>query len=399
MLQRPIYLDNHATTRVDDRVLAAMLPYFTGDFGNAASTTHEFGRRAATACERAREQVAAILHAEAKELVFTSGATEACNLAIKGVAAMHRNQGNHVVTAVTEHHAVLDPCKRLAREGWDVTFLACDSTGLVDPDAVRRAITDRTVLISVMAANNEVGTIQPIAEIGRIAHERGVLFHTDATQAVGKIAIDVEGMGIDLLSLSAHKLYGPKGVGALYVRRRRPAVRLAPLFDGGGHERGMRSGTLPVPLVVGLGSACEIAAREMADEAERLRNLRDRLHRGILAKVDGVSLNGHPVNRLPGNLNLSFALVEGEALIMSMRDVAVSSGSACTSANPEPSYVLKALGLSDELAHASIRFGVGRFNTAEEIDFTIDCVAETVDRLRRLSAAWRPAAATPATTS
>ncbi len=387
MLQLPIYMDNHSTTRVDPRVLVAMLPYFGDDYGNAASTTHEFGRRAAAACDRARDQVARLIGAEAKEIIFTSGATESDNLAIKGAVAMARKRGNHIITAATEHHAVLDPCKRLTREGFDVTFLHVDRYGLVDPDDVRRAITDHTVLISIMAANNEIGTIAPIAEIGQIARERGVLFHTDATQAVGKIPVDVNTMNIDLLSLSAHKMYGPKGVGVLYLRRR-PPVRLSPLFDGGGHERNMRSGTVAVPLVVGLGQACELCVDEMHGEAARIAALRDRLRQGLETQIDEVTLNGHPSLRLTGNLNMSFAYVEGEALLMSMKDVAVSSGSACTSANPEPSYVLKAIGLSDDLAHASIRFGLGRFNTEEEVDFTISCVAETVGRLRRMSAVW-----------
>jgi cysteine desulfurase len=380
-------MDNHSTTRVDPRVLDAMLPYFGGEFGNAASTTHEFGRRAAAACEQARDQVARLIGAEAKEIVFTSGATESDNLAIKGVAAMARKRGNHIITVGTEHHAVIDPCKRLAREGFEITFLPVDRFGLVDPDDARRAITDQTILISIMAANNEIGTIAPVAEIGQIARERGVLFHTDATQAVGRIPVNVNAMNVDLLSLSAHKLYGPKGVGALYVRRR-PPVRLSPLFDGGGHERNMRSGTVAVPIVVGLGRACELCSAEMGDEVQRLANLRDRLRQGIEAQVDEATLNGHPTIRLPGNLNMSFAYVEGEALLMSMKDLAVSSGSACTSANPEPSYVLKAIGLSDDLAHASIRFGLGRFNTEEEVDFAIGCVAETVGRLRRMSAVW-----------
>lgn len=397
MLKLPIYMDNHSTTRVDPRVVEAMLPFFTDEFGNAASTSHVFGRRAAEACEQARQQVAHLIGAQAKEIVFTSGATESDNLAIKGVAAMHRKRGNHIITVVTEHHAVLDPCKRLAREGFEVTFLPVDRTGMVDPDAVCQAITNQTVLISVMAANNEIGTIASIAAIGRIAREHGVIFHSDATQAVGRIPIDVESMTIDLLSLSGHKVYGPKGVGALYVRRR-PPVRLAPLFDGGGHERNMRSGTLAVPLIVGLGKACELAAEEMEDESHRLVALRERLHRGLVSNVDEIYLNGHPAERLSGNLNLSFAYVEGEALLMSMKDVAVSSGSACTSANPEPSYVLKAIGLSDDLAHASIRFGLGRFNTAEEVDYTIDCVAETVRRLRRMSPVWQDRAAPAAAT-
>lgn len=391
MVKLPIYLDNHATTQCDPRVVDAMLPYFTTEYGNAASTTHEFGRRAAAALEDARERVAHTIGADAKEIVFTSGATESNNLAIKGVAAMRRKDGNHLVTAVAEHHAVLDPCKRLAREGWDVSFAPVDRHGMVDPDAVRRTLRDNTVLVSIMAANNEVGTLNPIAEIATIAREAGALFHTDAAQAVGRIALDVEATQVDLLSFSGHKLYGPKGVGALYVRRRRPAVRLAPLFDGGGHERGMRSGTVAVPLAVGFAAACELAAESRDEEAARIATLRDRLEQAIAARIEGVTRNGHPTLRLPGNANLSFALVDGEALIMSMKDIAVSSGSACTSANPEPSYVLVSMGLSDDAARASIRFGIGRFNTADEIDYAVKCLAETVDRLRRLSAAWKPA--------
>lgn len=383
MVTLPIYMDNHATTRCDPRVLASMLPYFGDEFGNAASTSHEFGRRAASAIETAREQVASSIGASAKEIVFTSGATESNNLAIKGTASMLRRRGNHIITAVSEHHAVLDPCKRLAREGYQLSFLPVDPFGRVDPDQVRRAITDQTILISIMSANNEIGTLNPIAEIGQIAREHGVLFHTDAAQTVGKLGIDVEGMHIDLLSLSGHKMYGPKGVGALFVRRK-PPVRLVPLFDGGGHERNLRSGTVAVPLVVALGTACKLSAAEMQDEAVRLRTLRERLHRGLEQRVPDIRLNGHPIHRLPGNLNLSFAHVEGEALLMSMKNVAVSSGSACTSANPEPSYVLKAIGLSDDMAHSSIRFGLGRFNSEEEVDYTIECVAETVDRLRRM---------------
>lgn len=388
MVTLPIYMDNHATTRCDPRVIDSMLPYFGGDYGNAASTSHEFGRRAAAAVERAREQVASLIGADPKEIIFTSGATEANNLAIKGAAMALRPRGDHIITVATEHHAVLDPCKRLAREGWRLTVLPVDRHGLVDLDALQRAVDDRTILISVMAANNEIGTIGPIEQIGKIARARGVLFHCDAAQAVGKIPLDVESLQIDLLSLSGHKLYAPKGVGSLYVRRR-PPVRLVPLLDGGGHERNIRSGTVAVPLVVGLGQACSIAGAEQPDESARLKDLRDRLHQGLTARVPAISLNGHPTERLPGNLNMSFDGVDGEALLMSMKHVAVSSGSACTSANPEPSYVLKAIGLSDALAHASIRFGLGRFNTADEVDYTVDCVAETVDRLRRMSPMWQ----------
>ncbi len=388
MLQLPIFMDNHSTTRVDSRVLEEMLPFFSTEFGNAASTTHDFGRRAAAACEQAREGIARLIGAEPKEIIFTSGATESDNLAVKGVAAMLRTRGNHIITAATEHHAVLDPCKRLTREGLHVTFLSVDRFGMVDLDELKHAIVPETILISIMSANNEIGTVQPIEEIGRVAREHGVLLHTDAAQAAGRIPIDVHAMNIDLLSLSGHKMYGPKGVGALFVRRK-PPVRLVPLFDGGGHERNMRSGTLAVPLIVGLGRACELAASELDAESSRLTSLRERLHRGLQSRVEEITLNGHPSERLPGNLNLSFAFVEGEALLMSMKDVAVSSGSACTSANPEPSYVLKAIGLSDDLAHASIRFGLGRFNTEEEVDYTIVCVAETVERLRRMSPVWQ----------
>jgi cysteine desulfurase len=385
MVTLPIYLDNNATTRVDPRVVEAMLPYFTEKYGNAASRHHVFGRQAEAAVETAREQVAALLSASPREIIFTSGATESDNLAIKGVAAMHRGQGDHLVTVATEHHAVLDPCKRLAREGFRVTFLPVDEYGRVTTDQVADALTEKTILVSVMAANNEIGTLQPIAAIGKLCKDRGVLFHTDAVQAAGKLPLDVQAMGIDLLSLSAHKMYGPKGVGALFVRRRNPHVRLEPLFDGGGHERGLRSGTLPVPLLVGLGEACELCRQEMASETERLTRLREKLRAGIMNQLEGVRLNGHPTERLAGNLNLSFGNVQGEALLMSLRDIAISSGSACTSAQPEPSYVLKALGLDDDLAHASIRFGLGRFTTEPEIDYTIAAVVRAVRHLRSLN--------------
>lgn len=388
MVSLPIYLDNHATTRTDPRVLDAMLPYFTEKYGNAASVSHRFGWEAGEAVDRAREQVAALVGAEAKEIIFTSGATEADNLAIKGALPALKRKGNHLVTAATEHKAVLDPLKRLAREGWELTIVPPDSEGLVSLAAIEAALTDRTVLVSLMAANNEVGTLNPIGEIGRLCHARGILFHTDAAQAGGKISLDVQADAVDLLSLSAHKMYGPKGVGALYVRRRDPQVRLSPLFDGGGHERGFRSGTLPVPLVVGMGEAAALAQAEMPAEASRLLLLRERLHMGLAARVESIRLNGHPTRRLPGNLNLSFAYVDGEALMMAMRDVAVSSGAACTSANPEPSHVLLAMGLDEDMARASLRFGLGRFTTAEEIDFAINAVAEAVDRLRMLSPAW-----------
>jgi cysteine desulfurase len=385
MVQLPIYMDNNSTTRTDPRVVEAMLPFFTVHYGNAASRTHVFGHRAEAAVEEARAQVARLIGAAPREIVFTSGATESDNLAIKGVAGMCRRKGNHIVTAATEHRAVLDPCRRLERDGFRVTFLPVDEHGRVSAEQVAAALTEQTILVSVMAANNEIGTLQPIGAIGRLCKERGVLFHTDAVQAAGKVPLDVEEMGIDLLSLSAHKMYGPKGVGALYVRRRDPHVRLEPLLDGGGHERGMRSGTLPVPLVVGFGVACELCRAEMDTEPERLRALRERLRLGIMDRLEEVVLNGHPTERLPNNVNLSFAYVQGDALLMSVRDVALSSGSACTSAEPEPSYVLRAIGRDDELAHSSIRFGLGRFSTAEEVDHVSNEVVRAVNHLRSLS--------------
>lgn len=389
MLNLPVYLDNHATTRTDPRVVEAMLPYFSTIYGNAASISHRFGWEAGAAVDQAREQVAALIGAESKEIIFTSGATESDNLALKGVLPGLKRKGNHVVTSAVEHKAVLDPLRRLAREGaCTLTIVPCDSNGMVSAEAVEAALTEQTVLVSVIAANNEVGTINPFGAIGRLCHERGIVFHTDATQAVGKIPLDVQKDQIDLLSLSAHKIYGPKGVGALYVRRRDPMVRLTPLFDGGGHERGFRSGTIAVPLVVGLGAAVEIAGQERVEETGRIHRLRDQLHAGIAARVEQIRLNGHPTERLAGNLNLSFAYVDGEALMMAMRDVAVSSGAACTSANPEPSHVLTALGLDDEMARASLRFGLGRFTTEEEIVFTIDAVSQAAERLRTHSAAW-----------
>jgi cysteine desulfurase len=384
----PVYLDNHATTRTDPRVIEAMLPYFTEHYGNAASTSHRFGWEAGEAVDRAREQVARSIGALARDIVFTSGATESNNLAIKGVAQALIRRGNHLVTAASEHKAVLDPIKRLSREGWDATVVACDADGRISAEKVADAITDRTVLVSIMAANNEVGTINPIAEIGRLCHDRHIVFHTDAAQAVGKVPIDVQADAIDLLSLSAHKIYGPKGIGALYVRRRDPQVRLSPLFDGGGHERGLRSGTVAVPLVVGLGVAARLACDERPEESIRLFKLRERLHEGIARRVPAIRLNGPARDRLPGNLNLSFTDVDGEALMMAMRDVAVSSGSACSSTNPEPSHVLLAMGLPEDLARASLRFGLGRFTTPEEIDYAVDAVAEGALRLRRRSVAW-----------
>ncbi len=381
----PIYMDHNATTPVDPQVLEAMLPYFCEEFGNAASRNHSFGWRAEEAVGKAREQVARLIGAKPREIIFTSGATESDNLALKGVAEMYRDKGTHIVTQVTEHKAVLDSAKRLERQGFEVTYLPVDRDGLVDPEDVQHALRETTILISIMAANNEIGVLQPVSEIGRIAKDRGVLFHSDAAQAAGKVPVDVEAWGVDLVSLSAHKMYGPKGVGALYVRRRNPRVRLSPMMDGGGHERGMRSGTLDVPGIVGFGAACELAGEKMEPEAERLRSLRDRLEGGILSQVDEVYLNGHPERRLPGTSNLSFAYVEGESLMMGLNEIAVSSGSACTSATLEPSYVLRALGVGDELAHSSIRFGLGRFNTEEEVDYVIKRVKETVERLREMS--------------
>jgi cysteine desulfurase len=385
VVKLPIYLDNNSTTRTDPRVVEAMLPFFTEEYGNAASRSHAFGWKAESAVDDAREQVAALIGASAKEIIFTSGATESNNLAIKGVAAMYKKKGNHIVTVVTEHKAVLDPCKRLERDGYQVTFLPVDPYGRVSAEQIASALTDKTILVSVMAANNEIGTLQPIRDIGRLCKSKGVLFHTDAVQAVGKVPVDVEDMGIDLLSLSAHKLYGPKGVGALYVRKKDPRVRLDAMMDGGGHERGMRSGTLAVPMIVGLGTACDLARKEMPEESQRLLRLRERLRESIMGRLPEVFLNGHPTERLPGNLNLSFAYVEGEGLMMGIKDIAVSSGSACTSASLEPSYVLKSLGVGDELAHSSIRFGIGRFNTEEEIDWVADKVVSEVNRLREMS--------------
>jgi cysteine desulfurase len=381
----PIYLDNHATTQVDPRVVEAMLPYFTEKFGNAASRNHSFGWAAEEAVENGRAQVARLINATPKEIIFTSGATESNNLAIKGVAEMYREKGNHIITQVTEHKAVLDTCKRLEKYGYEVTYLPVAKDGRVDLDDLRRAITPKTILITIMYANNEIGVIQPIEEIGKIAKEKGVFFHTDAVQAAGKVPVDVQKENIDLLSISAHKVYGPKGVGALYVRRRNPRVQLASIIDGGGHERGMRSGTLNVPGIVGLGKAVELAQNEMPEESARLRGLRDYLKDGLFAKLDELYINGSMIHRLPHNLNVSFAYVEGESMLMGINDVAVSSGSACTSATLEPSYVLKALGVGEDLAHTSIRFGIGRFNTKEEVDYVIKRVVDVVSRLRELS--------------
>jgi len=383
----PIYLDNHATTPVDPRVLEAMLPYLKDKFGNAASRSHQFGWEAEAAVEKAREQIARLIGASAKEIIFTSGATESDNLAIKGIADSYRHKGDHIITCVTEHKAVLDSCKHLEKEGFRVTYLPVRKDGLIDLDDLKRALDDKAILVSIMFANNEIGVLQPIAEIGKLCRERGVLFHTDAVQAIGKVPVNVEQQNIDLASITAHKLYGPKGVGALYVRRKNPRVELAPLIDGGGHERGMRSGTLNVPGIVGLGKACEICREEMDAESVRLWMLRDRLKEKIFAGLDEVYVNGSMEQRLPGNLNLSFANVEAEPLLMGINDVAVSTGSACSSAAIEPSHVLKALGAGD-LTHGSIRFGIGRYNTQAEIDYVAARVVETVKRLRELSPAY-----------
>jgi cysteine desulfurase len=385
-MKLPIYLDNHATTPVDPRVTEAMLPYFTESFGNPASSNHAFGWEAAAAVDEARIQIARLIQAASPgEIVFTSGGTESDNLAIKGVAEYYHNKGDHIITCATEHKAVLDSCKSLERKGFRVSYLAVDRHGGFDLDRLSATIDDRTILISFMAANNEVGTIHPIEDIGRIAKKHSVLFHCDAVQAVGKIPLNVESMGIDLLSLSAHKIYGPKGVGALYVRARNPRVRLQPIIEGGGHEKGMRSGTLNVPGIMGLGIACELASKEMLQERVRLTRLREKLKEGIFSKLEEVYLNGHPSDRLPGNLNLSFAHVEGESLLMGLKEIAVSTGSACTTTNLEPSHVLRALGVSPRLAHASLRFGLGRFNTDEEVEFAARRVVEEVTRLRRAS--------------
>jgi cysteine desulfurase len=384
-MKLPIYLDNHATTRMDPRVFETIRPYFLDVFGNAASRNHSFGWEAEEATDKARKQIADLIGATSKEIVFTSGATESNNLAIKGVAEMYAERGNHIITVVTEHKAVLDTCKHLEKRGARVTYLPVGQDGLVDLDQLRDAITDKTILISIMYANNEIGVVQPIAEIGRIAKEKGVLLHSDAVQAVGKIPVNVISDNIDIMSLTGHKIYGPKGCGALYVRRRNPRVQLTAQMDGGGHERGMRSGTLNVPGIVGLGAACELCGREMAEESARLRGLRDYLKGRLMNELDEVYVNGSLVHRLPHNLNISFAYVEGESLLMGINDIAVSSGSACTSATLEPSYILKALGAGDDLAHSSIRFGLGRFTTKEEIDYAADKVVDVVRKLRELS--------------
>jgi cysteine desulfurase len=384
-MKLPIYMDYHATTPVDPRVLESMMPYFRDKFGNAASRNHPFGWEAEDAVEAARKQVASLVGANAKEIIFTSGATESNNLAIKGVAEMYREKGNHVITCVTEHKAVVDTCKKLEKQGLRVTYLPVRKDGRIDLDELRASITDKTILITIMTANNEIGVLQPIAEIGAIAKEKGILFHTDGVQAVGKVPFDVNALKVDLVSISAHKIYGPKGVGALYVRRRNPRVLLAEQINGGGHERGMRSGTLNVTGIVGLGKAAELCQQEMEKDTVRLRKLRDRLNEKLHESLDEIYINGSMEHRLPHNLNISFAYVEGESLLMGINDVAVSSGSACTSASLEPSYVLKALGAGDDLAHSSIRFGLGRWTTEEEVDYVVDKLTKVVRRLREMS--------------
>ncbi len=384
-MKLPIYMDYHATTPMDPRVFEAMKPYFLQTFGNAASRNHSFGWEAEEAVEKSRKQIASLIGATGKEIVFTSGATESNNLALKGVAEMYAEKGNHIITAATEHKAILDTCKRLEKHGVRVTYLPVQTNGLVDLDQLQAAITDKTILISIMYANNEIGVLQPIAELGKIAKSKGVLLHTDATQAVGKVPVNVIKDNVDLMSLSGHKMYGPKGVGALYVRRKSPRVQITAQMDGGGHERGMRSGTLNVPGIVGLGEACALCQAEMTEESKRMAFLRDKLMHKLQSELDETYINGTMEHRLPNNLNISFAYVEGESLLMGINDIAVSSGSACTSATLEPSYVLKALGAGDDLAHSSIRFGLGRFNTEEEVDYVAAKVIDVVKKLRELS--------------
>ena len=380
-----IYLDYSATTPVDPQVLETMLPYFTNVFGNAASRNHSYGWEAEEAVENARQQVADLIGATAKEIIFTSGSTESNNMALLGIIEMYKERGNHIITCLTEHKAILDPAHYLETKGVDVTYLEVDKDGMIDLEKLKRSITDKTILISLMAANNEIGVLHPIKEIGKIAREKNVFFHTDATQAVGKIPMDVEEMNIDLLSLSGHKIYAPKGVGALYVRRRNPRVRISPIVHGGGHERGMRSGTMNVTGIIGLGKACEVCKNTLQESMKNIKVLRERLHKGLTDKIDYLVLNGHPENRLPGILNLSFCYIEGESLMMGIEDIAVSSGSACTSASLEPSYVLRALGVGDEAAHSSIRFSIGRFTTEEEIDRVVEKMVSVATRLREMS--------------
>ena len=383
----PLYLDYQATTPTDPRVVEAMAPYWTEKFGNPHSRNHHFGWEAEDAVEIARGHVADLIGASAKEIIFTSGATESNNIAIKGVAKFYGDKRNHIITCVTEHKCVLETCRYLQQDGFDVTYLHVKENGLIDLDELKAAMTDKTVLVSIMAVNNEIGVIQPLKEIGELCRANKTFFHTDAAQAAGKIPLDVDDMKIDMLSISGHKVYGPMGIGALYVRRK-PRVRLVPLIHGGGQERGMRSGTLPTPLVVGLGKACELANKEMAGEAERLRDFQHRLYQGLRQRIPEIFLNGDEDNRIPGNLNISFAYVEGEGLMMGIKDLAVSSGSACTSASLEPSYVLRALGVEEELAHTSLRLGLGRFTTEDDIDYAIERISKEVNRLRELSPLW-----------
>jgi len=391
MINLPIYMDYQATTPVDKRVLDAMLPYFTEKFGNPHSRTHKYGWEAEDAVEDAREKVAALIKADPKEIIFTSGATESNNLAIKGVAAFYgKEDKKHIITVVTEHKCVLDTCRHLSEEGFNITYLPVQSNGLIDLEDLKNAITDKTILVSIMAVNNEIGVIQPLKEIGKICREKGIFFHTDAAQAFGKIDLDVNEMNIDLLSISGHKIYGPKGIGALFVRRK-PRVRLSAIINGGGQERGMRSGTLAPALIAGLGKAAEIAKNEMHEEMARIKKLTDKFYNAITSQVPDVYLNGDAIHRVPGNLNLSFAYIEGESMIMAIKDLAVSSGSACTSASLEPSYVLKSIGITDDLAHTSIRFGIGRFTTEEEIDYAINCVLASIKKLREMSPLWEMA--------
>ncbi|HEY6982659.1 IscS subfamily cysteine desulfurase [Reyranella sp.] len=387
---QPIYLDYQATTPMDPRVLEAMMPYFTYKFGNAHSRSHSYGWEAEEAVEKARAQVAKLIGADEKEIIYTSGATESNNLAIKGVAEFYKDRRNHIVTTVTEHKCVLDTCRHLEQQGFSVTYLPVQKNGLVDLGQLRAAVTDKTVLVSVMAVNNEIGVIQPLAEIGKICREKGAFFHTDAAQAAGKIPLDVNAMNIDLMSISGHKIYGPKGIGALYVRRK-PRVRLVALINGGGQERGFRSGTLPTPLCVGLGEAAEVCMKEMDAEAKRLTKLRDRMLKGLQAKLPEIYVNGDLDHRIPGNLNISFAYVEGESLMMGIKSLSVSSGSACTSASLEPSYVLRALGVDEELAHTSLRIGLGRFTTEQEVDTAVDELVRHVTKLRQMSPLWEMA--------
>ncbi len=387
---QPIYLDYQATTPMDPRVLEAMMPYFTHQFGNPHSRSHSYGWQAEEGVEKARGQVAKLIGADEKEVIFTSGATESNNLAIRGVAEFYKDRKNHIVTTVTEHKCVLDTCRHLEQQGFEVTYLPVQKNGLIDLEALRAAITDKTVVVSVMAVNNEIGVIQPLAEIGKICREKKVFFHTDAAQAAGKIPLDVEAMNIDLLSISGHKIYGPKGIGALYVRRK-PRVRLVPLIVGGGQERGFRSGTLPTPLCVGLGEAAEIAMKEMDEEAKRLTKLQQRMLKGLQDRLPEIFVNGDLERRIPGNLNISFAYVEGESLMMGIKNLAVSSGSACTSASLEPSYVLRALGVDEELAHTSLRIGLGRFTTEHEVDTAVEELVRHVKKLREMSPLWEMA--------